>query len=133
MFIVERRAEMPRKEVVARLLESKKESEEKSHEWGWNAGKKWAEDQAEWPDLERLDRHYADARWDLFCGQPPAPHTHASLLYCHIFGLHRDETDPRDAHEFWEVVFGDENPGEGLLRGFCEAAIEVLEQVRAAI
>ena len=111
-------------EIVERLKKSKEQSEKKDHHRGLESGRKWAESEAEWQDLERLADAYGDQDFDgSFYGERSGADYFFSVLNPD------DLMGAADGRAFWANNAGTFNPSSSLVLGFWEGAVKVFEEV----
>ena len=113
--IAKRKQEKDMSDVIARLRASKLESNTAEYQEGHEAGRRWAELDAEFLELNLLDK--AEERrgvegWEWSWNQIP-----------HAIG------DNQTADEFWEGIEQIQDKDEDYYNGFVDGALEVYEQV----
>lgn len=118
-----------------RLRASKKQAEEEDYRQGQKSGEKWAKNHANWRELRRLDREFG--HWsvpegeEFFSDDCPSP---CPCCYLSWFLMAMDpekfEGDDVAQAEFWILNAGDKYPEPDFVRGFCEGALEVHDEVR---
>jgi hypothetical protein len=120
------------RDVIQRLKASKIESEEVEYKEGYELGQWWAKNTADYSPLRRLARMSEKQDFDgYFSESGSSAYSRAELLAMNLIG---GEADRHDAEEFWELAVGDEfkeriHEDLELLRGFCEGAITIYEEV----
>ena len=117
------REEKDMQDVIDRLRASKQESEAEEHRQGRLLGKRWAKEDADYRELERL----GEVSKTLWLGQPKAPYTRAQWLTVEVLG----QQDPveSDLDDFLEGIFGEGEISDDMLQGFIDGAEEVYAQV----
>lgn len=107
--------------VLARLKQSAERADDEDKKAGYTAGKRWAEEHAEVPELRRLRDQFADGI--------PGTDDPAWTVYEAI-----DTDAPRapDAYEFWEVHSGEPTPSGAFVEAFVDGALEVLNAFEEA-
>jgi hypothetical protein len=120
------------KDVIQRLKASKIEDEEVEYKEGYELGQWWAKDTADYRHLKRLAR-MAEKQdfYDYFSEAGSSAYSCAELLAINLLG---GEADRHDAADFWEIAVGDDfqdriHDDLEFLRGFCEGAIAIYEEI----
>ena len=110
--------------VIQRLRASKVACEDSDTKEGREAGERWAQHDAEWSELERLDRALRD---DSFWIEGIEEQDWARVVY---LAMGNDECSSRsDIEEFWgEDV--EVHSSRAWFQGFCDGAIAVFDEVR---
>lgn len=114
-------------EVMARLLATREECEEKAMADGEALGRQWAKKVATWDGLEAL------ADEEIFDGEPLAPYSRLDLLFMAVKRWDDDKDGrPGDASAAWwrDEVRGPHDPSETMLGGFAEGALNVWSEVQ---
>ena len=129
-------------DVVQRLRASKDQAGRESHKAGSKAGKNWAKDVAEVPQLQNLeqlrDSCSTSHEWGLqFDGESNSAYSTAERL---AFGINPEmEGERNDAAGFWEIAVGDGPVVESnladdeFMRGFAEGALDVWGEVKGKV
>jgi hypothetical protein len=137
--ITKRRGAMDMKEVAMRLRVSKRKNEAVQYQEGFEVGRRWAMNQAEADELERLADLHLHAQtireWQtLFYEYRNDASSAAERLAKVILG-EDGEPGRAEAREFWENVLGKREaavPSE-FVRGFAEGALEVWDEVQGEL
>ncbi len=109
--------------VLARLRQSKLDAEDNSYKLGLEAGSAWAEESAEFSELQRLGRAETDLEVML---ERDDPAWSVSLV---LFG---DDAERDQILEFWKGETGDEYPSDSFVRGWVEGALKVFRAFEAS-
>jgi hypothetical protein len=132
--IAARKERKTMEDVIQRLRGSKQRAEDDQYREGEEAGRRWAENEAEADELARLEscRQAAGYDWDrLFYGSDAGVYDVDEWLF---FRIRPDcEGDRSEARHFWEVVLGKEahtadNPS--FVQGFVEGALGLWAEVK---
>lgn len=114
--------------VIARLSQSKQDSERKFRAEGNRAGQWWARERAEAIELRRLEEVCGDAGFEGF-GAYYSAYSAAEELYFAIQTADLRFGD--EAADFWEGITGSrETPDTAYVDGFAAGAVEIWEQVK---
>lgn len=137
--IITKRKAKDMTDVIARLRASKRKHEDHTYELGHSAGKDWARNQAEVPELQRLeslhDQYGHTHEWDLiFSSDDTSAYGVGEGFYFTI--QPNDNGDRQAAEEFWQANTGGDDRGRELMsddsyvRGFAEGALAVWDEVK---
>jgi hypothetical protein len=120
-------------DVIQRLRASKQRASDDHYREGEEAGRRWAENEAEADELARLERAQgrADA-WELLFEEAAGQsYSAGELLY---FVLHpENHKDRSEASDFWECALGDDTTRTedgSYVRGFAEGALALWREVK---
>lgn len=130
--IAKRKKEKDMQEVINRLKASKLKSETAGHRQGYEYGKRWASDSAEWLELANLYKMQEidlpnwyermtsrSSRWSL-----------AEQIYGVIkFKGEEDLIIQEDAIDFWERNTNVMNPDNEVVRGFVDGALHIYDML----
>lgn len=125
-------------DVLARLKASKMKANAQEYNEGFELGKAWASDYAEFEELQRIainkSKSHGTSYWeDSFTETENESYTVAERFYAVVAG--EDRPHCRDVHEFYENNgVTDEQKSIGkFIHGFAEGALEVYEEVKDKI
>jgi hypothetical protein len=123
-------------DVIQRLRKSKIESEGETFKEGRDAGKSWVENNAEVPELKRLDRYHAENHRDAWylCTVESDAFSAAEHLARAITG--DNDLDRSGMREFWQGVLGDDEEkihDDDFLKGFVDGAMELWSEVEGKL
>ena len=121
-------------DVIARLRASKRRSDDAQYQAGAQAGRTWAEQQAEAEELQRLEDWKARCSWEwdrLFERGVSTAYSPGELM---VFEIQPESDENRSvAEEFWEMELGDDTSlahDPMFVKGFVEGALALWEQVK---
>lgn len=133
--VITRRKAKDMNETITRLRASQRKHADEQYRSGYTDGERWAKDEAEAPELERLlsCRRMGTAQdWaSYFADDETSAYSPGERIY---FTIAPDEDKNRDAAaEFWEHVSGSRGAlmGDGsYVRGFWEGALDVWVKIK---
>jgi hypothetical protein len=139
--ITRRRGVKNVRDIVTRLRASKTRQSDEHYNRGFENGKKWAAEEAEAGELERLAaaRDGVGYDWDRMFDPDTADHNAYGACE-HLVFIMRPESDGvrQAAADFWEHVAGNDSETlrwdpDGYVRGFAAGALEIWDEVKAQL
>ena len=135
--IAAKKGRPPMADVVQRLKASMEQAEERQYHEGKEVGRGWAESDAEADELIRLERIYNRSGTDwsrLFDTGQGVAYGASERVY---FWIDPDnDGDRHAAASFWEGALGDDvkkAQDDSFVRGFCEGALELWDEVKGQL
>jgi len=127
-------------DVVERLRKSKRDHASERYKEGEEAGRHWANNDAEAHELRRLEDFcqslWSENGWDDYFSDPEGSYGTSQGLALTMLDIDLRMTGehPRAAAEdFWECAVGSEELDNDFLKGFSEAAIGVWQEVKGQL